>query len=57
MLPLFFYIAIGARIGGVVVSFFTGNRKLPLVILVLGVAGIDSPRLVLAYHAPPTAPA
>jgi hypothetical protein len=37
MLPLFFYVAIGGWIGGVVISFLTGNRKLPLVILVLGI--------------------
>jgi hypothetical protein len=37
MLPLFFYVAVGAWIGGVVVSCLSGNRKLPLVILLLGV--------------------
>jgi hypothetical protein len=38
MLSLFFYVAIGAWIGGVIVSFASGNRKLPLVILLLGIA-------------------
>ena len=33
---LFLYVAIGAWIGGVIVSFLSGNRKLPLVILLLG---------------------
>jgi hypothetical protein len=37
MLPLFIYVAIGAWIGGVVVSFISGNRKLPLLILLLGI--------------------
>lgn len=32
----YFYIAVLAWIGGVVVSFVNGNRKLPSVVLVLG---------------------
>jgi len=33
---MFFYVALIAWIGGVVVSFVNGNRRLPSVILVLG---------------------
>jgi hypothetical protein len=34
---VFFYIALFAWVGGVVVSFVNGNRRLPSVILLLGV--------------------
>ena len=33
---MFSLIALVAWIGGVVVSFYTGNRKLPLIVLLLG---------------------
>ena len=33
---MFFYIALFAWLGGVVVSFVNGNRRLPSVILLLG---------------------
>jgi len=33
---MFFYIALIALLGGVVVSFVNGNRRLPSVILLLG---------------------
>jgi hypothetical protein len=33
---MFFYIALIAWIGGVVVSFVNGNRRLPSVVLLLG---------------------
>jgi hypothetical protein len=35
--PYLIYIPIFAWIGGVIVSFAIGNRKLPLVVLVLGI--------------------
>ena len=34
---MFFYIALFAWLGGVVVSFVTGNRGLPLIVLFLGI--------------------
>ncbi len=36
-MPYGIYIPILAWIGGVVVSFYIGNRKLPLIVLLLGV--------------------
>jgi len=33
---MFFYIALIAWIGGVVVSFVNGNRRLPIIVLLLG---------------------
>ena len=33
---MFFYIALAAWLGGVIVSFVNGNRRLPAVILLLG---------------------
>ncbi len=37
---MFFWIAVGAWLAGVIISFTRGNRKLPLVILLLGVFDI-----------------
>ena len=33
---MFFLIALGAWLGGVVISFYNGNRKFPLIVLLLG---------------------
>ena len=35
---MFFYIALFAWLGGVVVSYANGNRRLPTVVLLLGLA-------------------
>ena len=35
---MFFYIAILAWIGGVIISFYNGNRGLPLIVLLVGIA-------------------
>lgn len=32
-----FLIALGAWIGGVITSFYLGNRKLPLIVLLIGI--------------------
>ena len=40
---MFFLIALVAWIGGVVVSFYTGNRKLPLIVLLLGLGLFFAP--------------
>jgi hypothetical protein len=40
---MFFLIAIIAWIGGVVISFYNGNRKLPLVVLFLGIGLLIAP--------------
>jgi hypothetical protein len=36
-------IVLGAWLGGVVVSFYNGNRKLPAIVLLLGVAFLVAP--------------
>lgn len=36
-------IAIIAWAGGVIISFYNGNRKLPLVVLLLGLAALFAP--------------
>lgn len=33
---MFFLIALGAWLGGVAISFYNGNRKFPLIMLLLG---------------------
>jgi hypothetical protein len=38
-----FFIAIIAWAGGVIVSFYNGNRKLPLIVLLLGVGLLFAP--------------
>ncbi|HNQ90637.1 MAG TPA: hypothetical protein PKM73_18640 [Verrucomicrobiota bacterium] len=38
-----FFVALAAWIGGVVVSFCNGNRKLPLTFLVLGLGLLFAP--------------
>ncbi len=40
---MFFYIALAAWIGGVIISFYNGNRKLPLVVLLLGLGLLFAP--------------
>jgi hypothetical protein len=40
---MFFLIALIAWIGGVVVSFYNGNRKLPLIVLLLGLGLLFAP--------------
>ena len=40
---MFFLIALVAWIGGVIVSFYNGNRKLPLVVLLLGLGLLFAP--------------
>lgn len=40
---MFFLIAIIAWLGGVVVSLSNGNRKMPLIVLLLGLAFIFAP--------------
>jgi hypothetical protein len=40
---MFFLIALVAWIGGVIISFYNGNRKLPLVVLLLGLGLLFAP--------------
>ena len=40
---MFFLIALVAWLGGVVISFYNGNRKLPLVVLLLGLGLLFAP--------------
>ena len=40
---MFFLIALVAWIGGVIISFYNGNRKLPLVVLFLGLGLLFAP--------------
>jgi len=38
-----FMIAIAAWVGGVAISFYNGNRKLPLIVLLLGLGLLFAP--------------
>lgn len=38
-----FFIAVIAWIGGVIISFYNGNRKLPLIVLLLGLGLLFAP--------------
>jgi len=40
---MFFLIALVAWIGGVVISFYNGNRKLPIIVLLLGLGLLFAP--------------
>ena len=40
---MFFLIALVAWIGGVIISFYNGNRKFPLVVLLLGIGLLIAP--------------
>lgn len=40
---MFFLIAIIAWIGGVIISFINGNRKFPLIVLLLGIGLLFAP--------------
>jgi hypothetical protein len=40
---MFFLIALVAWIGGVIISFYNGNRKLPLVVLLFGLGLLFAP--------------
>jgi hypothetical protein len=40
---MFFLIALVAWIGGVIISLYNGNRKLPLVVLLLGLGLLFAP--------------
>ncbi len=40
---MFFLIALVAWIGGVIISFYNGNRKVPLVVLLLGIGLLIAP--------------
>jgi hypothetical protein len=40
---MFFLIALVAWIGGVVISFYNGNRSLPTIVLLLGLGLLSAP--------------
>jgi hypothetical protein len=40
---MFFLIALGAWLGGVIISFVNGNRKMPLIVLLIGLGLIFAP--------------
>lgn len=40
---MFFLIALVAWVGGVIVSFYNGNRKLPLIVLLIGLGLLFAP--------------
>jgi hypothetical protein len=41
--PMFFLIVLIAWVGGVLISFYNGNRKLPLIVLLLGLGLLFAP--------------